>query len=176
MQTATMQAATLYAATLKRVIERYARLAEETHQMYEQACIEAESEDFENFHDAFINECFEVVQSQNFDFQNLVWWSNYLGAVREENASTLLNLVMKAHSIEATLQHAVERARGECEQNAHFKKARTIEPILEESDDELLPIQLDRHTVLIVSEPCIRRFSRHGSKKLRSRTVEYPLF
>ncbi len=170
-----MQAATLYAATLKRVIERYARLAEESHNMYEKAFLEAESEDFENFYHAFIDECFEVVQAQSFAFQHIVSWSDYLADVREENTAALLDLVMKARSIEANLQHAVERARGECEHNAHFKKARTIEPILEESDDELATIQLDRHTVLIVSEPCIRKFSRHGSKTLRSRTIQYKL-
>jgi hypothetical protein len=112
-----MQSAILLAAALKSTIERYVRLAEETHQMYERACVAAESENFENFQDAFILECFEVLQDQICDFQELVGWSKHLGAVREDTEPTLISLVKRAHSIEATLKHAVEMARGECEQN-----------------------------------------------------------
>ncbi len=151
------------ATALKNALERYTRLAEETHQMYEQACIEAESEDFENFHGAFINECFEVLQAQTSEFKNLVWLSDNFWMIIERDGTTLWDIVQRARSIEATLKRAVERARGECEHNRLVMSDLNIKRESDEEDEQNAPVQTK----------C--KFSRNGSKELRSRTVYYQL-
>jgi len=117
MKSSAMKCKSILATALKNALERYTRLAEETRQMYERTRVEAESEKFENFQDAFVLGCFEVLQAQTSEFKNLVWLSDNFWMIIERDGTTLWDIVQRARSIEATLKHAVERARGECEQN-----------------------------------------------------------